>query len=159
MPIHLTGDQIRAIGLLTAGMSARAAAEAVGVVPGTLTQWKRNPHYRAALEAATVDLAESVRARVPPLVDAAISALEGIIKDTTLAPGVRLQAIDMVLEKVASAGVLPGQARALTITPGEGGAAAGENSSGPGIKIVYYAPKEPRALPESIETEGTEVKK
>src|SRR6266550_2721282 len=48
--LHLTAQQVRAVGLIAAGASDWAAAKAIGVPAITLTRWRRyHPHFRAEL--------------------------------------------------------------------------------------------------------------
>jgi len=89
---HLTPAQQRALALLSAGSTAAAAAQSVGVHRNTIGNWLRLSVFREALTQAQRDQAQAWRAQAGSLTSQAVGAIQAILADPQAPAALRLQA-------------------------------------------------------------------
>ena len=89
---HLTPAQQRALALLSAGSTAAAAAQSVGVHRNTIGNWLRLSIFREALTQAQRDQAQAWRAQAGSLTSQAVGAIQAILADPQAPAALRLQA-------------------------------------------------------------------
>jgi len=115
MPIktsqNLTPRQLQAADLLARGVSITDTAQEVGVRRETVGIWKRQPEFQAAIQEQLTGLRESARARLQTLIEPALEALEGDLRDPSVSRTVRQKAAIAVLDR---AGFGPAQAVELS---------------------------------------------
>jgi hypothetical protein len=89
---HLTPAQQRVLALLSAGSTANAAAQAVGVHRNTVGNWGRSSVFRDALIQARRDHDLAWRQQAASLTFQATGAIQAILADPQTPAAVRLQA-------------------------------------------------------------------
>jgi hypothetical protein len=93
-----------AIAALLTHRNEAAAARAVGISANTLGRWKKEPEFQAAHgEARRMVYFEAIR-RLQDAAGAAVTTVLKIMVDPTTPPGIRLRAVQIVLEQAAKAG-------------------------------------------------------
>lgn len=68
-------DRTRAIALLVAGHTAKSVAKIIGVHPNSISQWRRDPKFQAALEAAVERQRNRLEYRLARAADKGITTL------------------------------------------------------------------------------------
>jgi len=94
----LTAKQQKALGALLAHPSIQAAADALGMNECTIRRWLRERHFSKAYLAARRQAVSQATARLTTACVAAVEALEGIAKETTLPASARVSAARAILE-------------------------------------------------------------
>ncbi len=97
MPGALSPRQHLALRLLATGESACAAAEGAGVTPQTISEWRKQPLFRAALAAMLYEADREALDALYILRSKAIERLAGVLDVPE--PGAVMKAIQLVLEK------------------------------------------------------------
>lgn len=92
----LPPKQAKAALMLVEGASKKSIAEAVGVVPHTISQWCKSPEFMEAVESHLHALETESLVRLRSCRLRSIESLESLIKSGT--PSARLAAIRLVLE-------------------------------------------------------------
>ena len=91
---ELNEAQVQAIEHLIAGKSKKATAEAVGVVPYTVSRWFQEAEFVAALNTRRLDVQQANVERLRSMAEKAL----GVLEDAN--PKVRLQAAMQILQAV-----------------------------------------------------------
>jgi hypothetical protein len=89
---HLTPAQQRVLTLLSAGSTASAAAQFVGVHRNTVGNWLRSAGFRQALTDIRHDQDLAWREQSRALADQALTAIRTVLADPKTTPAVRLEA-------------------------------------------------------------------
>jgi hypothetical protein len=108
---HLTPAQQRVLALLSAGSTATAAAQFVGVHRNTVGNWLRSAAFREALIEIRRDQDLAWREQARPLAPQALGAIQAILADPQAPAAVRLEAA------LAVQGRLPAKSPAPSDTP------------------------------------------
>jgi hypothetical protein len=93
----------QAIAALLAHRNMEEAAHAVGVSTNTLKRWTKEPEFDAALRDARHTAFLQSIARLQEASGAAVTTLLRIMLDSNVPAGIRLRAIEIVLERAAQA--------------------------------------------------------
>lgn len=99
MPTKLKENQFVAVGLLAAGMPSNEVAKKVGVTPETISRWRRDWEFVAALNAVLADAHEDARLALRNQVARAVKTLSDCMNDPSAA--IRLRAAIHVLDVIA----------------------------------------------------------
>src|ERR1039457_3667437 len=89
---HLTPAQQRALALLSAGSTATAAAQFVGVHRNTVGNWLRSTAFREALIETRRDQDLAWREQARSLAGQALGAIQAVLADPQAPAAVRLEA-------------------------------------------------------------------
>ncbi len=111
--IRLSPKKLKAIEVLLAGGSKRAAAAAAGISEQQLYRWAKQPEFAAAISAQKTELMERVNARLLALALQATAAL-GQVLETPDTQTLALRASDIVLARLMSIRELSEFERRLT---------------------------------------------
>lgn len=98
---ELPTDRAQAIEMLTEGHKASEVARVLDVNKSTLTKWKKDPRFRAALARARAEAVEAVRGRAAALATKALDTLAAAMDDPEAPLSVRVSAARIILERVA----------------------------------------------------------
>ena len=100
----LNAKQLEAIQALSTGLSATAAADAIGVHRTTLHNWCRNiPDFRDTLEASKRAYIDKYRSEMNALATPSINILRNILDDDSASPSLRLRTALAVIKFVTTA--------------------------------------------------------
>jgi len=100
MSENLTPRKRKAIETLLTSGDVTQAARAAGVSRETLYRWLKAPDFQAALNDSTRQALESLSRTLVTLGDKAADTLRQALEDSTLAPGARVRAADIVLARI-----------------------------------------------------------
>jgi preprotein translocase subunit SecA len=89
---HLTPAQQRVLALLSAGSTATAAAQFVGVHRNTVGNWLRSTAFREALIETRRDQGLAWREQARSLAGQALGAIQAVLADPQASAAVRLEA-------------------------------------------------------------------
>jgi uncharacterized protein YecA (UPF0149 family) len=98
----LTPAQQHALALLSAGSTAAAAAQAVGVHRNTVGNWLQSPTFRDALAHLHGERTQAWRAQSEALASHALDAIRAILADPNAPAAVRLKAALAIRGQVAA---------------------------------------------------------
>jgi hypothetical protein len=93
-------QRTRAVVALAQGMSTEAAGEVVGVAGRTIRNWRREPDFAAALEAARREILTETVIALGHTARRAVDALDGTLEDEN--PNVRINAARAALSTFPS---------------------------------------------------------
>jgi transposase-like protein len=94
----------QAIAALLSHRNVEEAARAVGISANTLLRWRKKPEFEAACrEARRTALSQSI-GRLQDATGAAVTTVLKIMLDSSVPPGTRLRAAEVVLERAAKGG-------------------------------------------------------
>jgi len=96
----LTELQQRAVELVASGQTNRQIAEALDNSEFTVSRWRQEPAFVAAVNAMLRDSQEAARERLRALAGEALDVIEASLADAELSPGERLKAAFKVIELV-----------------------------------------------------------
>lgn len=96
----MASRQARAIAALLQARNLAEAAHMAGVSGKTLARWMAEPAFRAALLDAEGQAIDAATRRLVALQAGALDVLEAVLSDTSAAPGVRLRAVQAVLDNL-----------------------------------------------------------
>jgi len=96
--MKLSPQHRRAISLLAQGMSNKAAAEELGLAPETVSRWKSDFDFKAALNELLQENQRAQQERLRALSSTALTTIETIMTDSTTPAKDRLTAALKVLE-------------------------------------------------------------
>jgi Helix-turn-helix of insertion element transposase len=99
---ELHPKQHAAITLLVQGRGYTETAEAVGIERKVLWQWRKDPAFRAALNAELASIRQAALVRLLALGEKAVDALEDVLENGET-DGARIAAAKLVLERVGVA--------------------------------------------------------
>ena len=99
--IQLEGKQLRAVALLASGCSAKDVAAEIQVSPQNISEWRRQPAFRRALDNLKIQCLMSARDNLRTLSVDATSVLADLMKHGK-SERVRLQAALAVLRGVGA---------------------------------------------------------
>jgi hypothetical protein len=91
--------QHAAITLLLQGRSYTSTADAVGIERKVLWQWRKNPAFRAALNAELAAIRQAALVRTLALAEKAVDALQDVLENGET-DGARIAAAKLVLDRV-----------------------------------------------------------
>ena len=100
MSENLTPRKRKAIETLLTSGDVTQAARAAGVSRETLYRWLKAPDFQAALNDSTRQALESLSRTLVTLGEKAADTLRQALEDSTLAPGARVRAADIVLARI-----------------------------------------------------------
>lgn len=95
----LTGAQLTAIPILAAGSLKKDAAAAANVTPQTVSTWLGQPQFRAALDAARLDLSTAASVALRDATGAAVDTILDLLRQGS-SETTRLKAACYVLDRV-----------------------------------------------------------
>ena len=93
-----TGRQQRALTLLAAGGLKKDAAREVGVHPQAVSEWMRQPHFRAALDSMRAQLVRCAMDHLSNMTVASLGAIHDVLHHGS--PALRLRAAMYTLDRV-----------------------------------------------------------
>ena len=96
--MKLTTQHTRAIELLALGETGRSTAQKLGVSEETVSRWKSDFDFMAALNSLLQDNKEAVQARLRSLSEVALETIESVMNDPDVPAKERLMASFKVLE-------------------------------------------------------------
>ena len=96
--MKLTTQHTRAIELLALGETGRSTAQKLGVSEETVSRWKSDFDFMAALNSLLQDNKEAVQARLRSLSDVALQTIESVMRDPETPAKEKLSASFKVLE-------------------------------------------------------------
>lgn len=96
--MKLNEKQHAAITLLALGKTGKEVAEELSVTPKTITTWRTDPEFRAAINQCLKEYREVQSRRFSSLCDKAITTIEESIDNSTLKPEDKLKAAFKILE-------------------------------------------------------------
>ncbi|MFN7934557.1 MAG: SEC-C metal-binding domain-containing protein [Bryobacteraceae bacterium] len=100
----LNAKQLEAIQALSTGLTATAAADAIGVHRTTLHNWCRTiPDFRDTLEASKRAYIDKYRSEMNALAAPSINILRGILDDDTASPSLKLRTALAIIKFVTTA--------------------------------------------------------
>lgn len=99
MSKNLKSNQLAAIPLLAAGMRANAVAKTVGVTAETVSRWRREPAFKAALEEEHYDALEATRCHMRAALPKAMEFVTQLIGNEKAHMKHRLDAAKKVLDQ------------------------------------------------------------
>ena len=87
----LSGEQVRAIGLLCLGKTVSATAALVGRSSDTVSRWKNeNPYFMSELNRRQTELSDAVNKRIQCLVSKAVNVIEAKIDEGNLRAAIEI---------------------------------------------------------------------
>ena len=95
----LSPKQTRAVVALVAGRTQQQAANEAGVVESTITRWKQQEHFIAALQDAQAQVIGDVITEMTGGVVDAVRALRGIVNDPDVQPSTRVVAAKAMISE------------------------------------------------------------
>jgi hypothetical protein len=94
------GDRrARAVELIAGGHTTAETAAIVGVVPDTVARWRRDPRFRAQVEAIAQEARKEIGIRLGNLASKALHTLEEILDDPQAERWARLRAAENILSR------------------------------------------------------------
>lgn len=94
------GDRrARAVELIAGGHTTAETAAIVGVVPDTVARWRKDPRFRAQVEAIAQEARKEIGIRLGNLATKALKTLEEILEDPEAERWARLRAAENILSR------------------------------------------------------------
>lgn len=95
---ELSEQQLAAAAMLASGKTGKATAEALDVSEGTVSRWRQQPAFEAAVNRVLTDAHDAARDRMRSLVTAAMDIIAGAMDDPDVPAKDRLSAAFKVLD-------------------------------------------------------------
>ncbi|SDZ17896.1 helix-turn-helix domain-containing protein [Nitrosomonas sp. Nm33] len=96
--MELSEKQYTAVTLLALGKTCKEVAEQLGVTPKTVSVWRADPEFRAAVNRCRKDYREAQTRRLSSLCDKALTTIEESLNDEALKIEDKLKASFKILE-------------------------------------------------------------
>jgi transposase len=102
MSTELNNNQLLAVQMLASGMNGRDIAKELKVRPETLSRWKAEPEFEAAVNYIVVGAQEATRAKLSQLSEQALQVIEDVLNDSEAQASTKLSAAFKVLDRVGT---------------------------------------------------------
>lgn len=101
----LNEAQERAAHLVATGLSGKAVAAELGVTPETVSRWRQEPAFQAAINSLLWDARDNVQRRMASLADKALTIVTDALDNAELPVAERLKVAFKVLDMYGAPGL------------------------------------------------------